>query len=326
MKLTKVLLLVLCLCLLISSLAVAEGKYDKIAFITAQKLGDQGVTDLSYGGFMKAAEEFGLETQVIETQKGEYEESIRAMAETGYDILVVMYTELVDATAKVAPDYPDVKFISILGQLEMDNVKGILGLEHEGSYLAGIEAGMISKTGHIGFIGGQDNAEINRFLAGYEQGALSVNPNIIVDSVYVGSFEDPAKGKDLAEMLYNQGCDIIYAAAAKSGLGMFDAAKESGGLCIGVDLDQNNVLPGQVIGSMTISYDKWIYDAIAETVAGNFTPGIFWYGIEGGNLALTLPSDDLYAVPKEVVEAVNAAIAGVASGAIVVDPVAMKDK
>ena len=145
MKLTKLLTLCLCLCMLIPAISLAEGEYDKIALVTAQKLGDQGVTDLCYSGFMKAAEELGLETQVVEVQKGEYEESIRAMAESGYDILVILQTELVDATIKVAPDYPDVKFISILGEIELDNVKGILGLEHEGSYLAGIEAGMLSE-------------------------------------------------------------------------------------------------------------------------------------------------------------------------------------
>lgn len=302
------------------------GKGQKAALVTAQKLGDQGVTDLCHSGFMKAAQEYGMETQVVEVQKGEYEESIRALCEDGYQIVVALNVELVDATSKVAPDYPDVDFILTLGEVELENLKCLLGQEHEGSYLAGVEAGMITKTNHIGFIGGQDNAEINRFLAGYEQGAKSVNPDIVVDPVYVGSFEDPTKGKDLALMLYNQGCDIVYSAAAKSGLGMFDAAKETGGLCIGVDVNQNDVLPGQVIGSMAIAYDKWIYDAMKESAEGRFEAGVFWNGLNGDNVYLALPTKEQYDLPEEVLKAVEEAKAKVASGEITVDPVAQKDK
>lgn len=303
-----------------------ETRSMKAALVTAQKLGDQGVTDLCHSGFMKAAEEYGMETQVVEVQKGEYEESIRALCEDGYDIVVALNVELVDATSKVAPDYPDVDFVLTLGEVELDNLKCLLGQEHEGSYLAGVEAGMITRTNHIGFIGGQDNAEINRFLAGYEQGAKSVNPDIVVDPVYVGSFEDPTKGKDLALMLYNQGCDIVYAAAAKSGLGMFDAAKESGGLCIGVDVNQNDVLPGQVIGSMAIAYDQWIYEAMKEIAEDKFEAGVFWYGVEGDHLYLALPTKDQYDLTKDVVDVVEDAKDRIVSGEITVDPVAEKDK
>ena len=298
----------------------------KAALVTAQKLGDQGVTDLCHSGFMKAADEYGMETQIVEVQKGEYEESIRALCEDGYDIVVALNVELVDATSKVAPDYPDVDFVLTLGEVELDNMKCLLGQEHEGSYLAGVEAGMITKTNHIGFIGGQDNAEINRFLAGYEQGAKSVNPDIVVDPVYVGSFEDPTKGKDLALMLYNQGCDIVYAAAAKSGLGMFDAAKETGGLCIGVDVNQNGVLPGQVIGSMAIAYDQWIYNAMKEIAEDRVEVGVFWYGLENDNVYLALPTKEQYDLPEDVLKAVEDAKEKVISGEITVDPVAEKDK
>lgn len=298
----------------------------KAALVTAQRLGDQGVTDLCYDGFMRAAKEFGYETQVVEVQKGEYEESMMALCEEGYDVLVTLWMELVDATAKVAPKYPNVKFISILGDIEQPNVMGILGKEHEGSYVAGVEAGYLSKAGHIGFIGGQDNPEINRFLAGYEQGAKSINPSIKVDAVYVGSFEDPTKGKDLALMLYNQGCDIVFAAAAKSGLGLFEAAKETGKYAIGCDVDQNDLVPGQVIGSMVIAYDKWIYSGMKQIAENQFKSGVFWYGVEGGNVGLILPPDDLFKVPEEVRKACEEATQKIASGEIVVDPVPSKDK
>jgi basic membrane protein A len=303
-----------------------EGKKLKAALVTAQRLGDKGVTDLCNEGFMKAAKEFGYETQVVEVQKGEYEESMRALAEEDYDVIVTLWMELVDATSKVAPQYPNVKFISVLGNIKQSNVMGILGKEHEGSYVAGVEAGMISKAGHIGFIGGQDNPEINRFLAGYEQGAKSVNPNIKIDAVYVGSFEDPTKCKDLALMLYNQGADIVYTAAAKSGLGMFDAAKETGKYAIGCDVNQNNLVPGQVIGSMTIAYDKWIYEGMKQVAKNAFKAGVYEFGVDGNYVGLTLPTDDQFKVPDDVKKACEEAAKRVANGEVKVDPIPSKDK
>lgn len=127
-------------------------------------------------------------------------------------------------------------------------------------------------------------------------------------------------------MLYNQGCDIVYAAAAKSGLGMFDAAKETGGLCIGVDVNQNGVLPGQVIGSMAIAYDQWIYNAMKEIAEDRFEVGVFWYGLENDNVYLALPTKEQYDLPEDVLKAVEDAKEKVVSGEITVNPVAEKDK
>lgn len=203
----------------VNGVIFAQDEKPKVAMVTAQRLGDKGVTDLCYDGFTRAAEDFNLDPNVVEVQKGEYQETLFALAESDYEVIVVLWAELVDATKEVAQYYPDTKFISILGNFDAENVKCALGEEHEGSYLAGMLAGLKTETDYIGFVGGSNNPEINRFLAGYQQGALAVNPDIKVDAVYVGSFEDPTKGKDLSLMLYNQGVDVVYAAAAKSGLG-----------------------------------------------------------------------------------------------------------
>lgn len=296
----------------------------KAAMVTAQRLGDKGVTDLCNEGFQKACGEFGFDGRVVEVQKGEYEETLRALAEEKYDVIVVLWGELVDATQKVAPSYPDTRFISILGDMEMDNVQCALGREQDGSYLAGVMAAMTTETKHIGFIGGSDNPEINRFLAGYQQGAWSVDPDIKIDAVYVGSFEDPTKGKELASLLYNQGCDIVYAAAAKSGLGLFDAAEEMGKYAIGCDVDQNDLVPGQVICSMTINYGNWIYNGMKQISEDAFVPGVTWYSLDGDNLALVLPEASVRETPAEIVAAISDARGKIISGEITVDGAAVK--
>ncbi|MCI8742107.1 MAG: BMP family ABC transporter substrate-binding protein, partial [Lachnospiraceae bacterium] len=183
----------------------------KAAFITPQALGDGSVTDLSYSGFTRAAEEYGMETQVVEVQVGEYEETLRSMAQEGYGLLVCLQPELVDAVCTVAPEYPDTLFFSMNGEIhDIPNVLGSANKEQEGSYLAGVTAALMSETGKIGAVIGQDMAQNNRYAAGYEDGAKAARPDIQVSILYAGTFEDPAKGKELALTLYNSGYDVVY--------------------------------------------------------------------------------------------------------------------
>ncbi len=248
----------------------------KAAFITPQALGDGSVTDLCYAGFTKAEEEFGIKGQVVEVQVGEYEETLRSMAQEGYQLLVCLQPELVDAVCTVAPEYPDTLFFSMNGEInDIPNVLGSANKEQEGSYLAGVTAALMSETGKIGAVIGQDMAQNNRYAAGYEHGAKAARPDIEVSIMYAGTFEDPAKGKELALTLYNSGYDVVYQVAAKTGLGVFEAAKElgEGHYVVGCDVDQSPLLPGQVIGSQITPYDTWVYAAMKDFAEGTFEGG-----------------------------------------------------
>lgn len=279
----------------------------KAAMVTAQPLGDKGVTDNTYEGFIKGCEEFGYEPTVVEVQAGEYEETLRALCQEGYDLIMPCWSALEDATSKVATEYPDSEFVLVFSEIELPNVKSLISKQEDGSYLAGVDAAMTAKDGHIGFIGGSDNPQINKFLAGYTQGAKSVNPDIKIDVTWVGSFDDPAKGKELALMMYDQGVEIIYVAAAASSTGVFDAAKETGKLVIGCDVDQNSIVPGQVIGSMIINYGNWVYQAFQERENGGLKFGAFKYGLENDGLDLLLPDASVYKTDDKIAAAVKEA-------------------
>lgn len=302
----------------------ASGKTKKAAMVTAQPLGDKGVTDNTHEGFLKGCEEFGYEPTVVEVQSGEYEETLRALAQEGYDLIMPCWSALEDATSKVAAEYPDSKFILVFSEIEVANVKSLISKQEDGSYLAGVDAAMTAKDGHIGFIGGSDNPQINKFLAGYVQGAKSVNPDIKVDVTWVGSFDDPAKGKELALMMYNQGVEIIYVAAAASSTGVFDAAKETGGMVVGCDVDQNNIVPGQVIGSMIINYGNWVYQAFQEEENGGLQFGAFKYGLENDGLDLLLPEENVYKTEDAIAAAVQEAKDKISSGEITADTTVAK--
>lgn len=307
-----------------SASAASGGKKLRAAFITPQKLGDKGPIDLAYSGFEKGGKEFGIEMQTVEANKGEYEESVRAMAQKGYDLIIALNPDLLDAVDRVAPDFPNTKFGMIIAEADHPNVTSVLSKEQEGSFLAGVLAASMSKTGKVGFLGGVDNPEINRFYAGYQQGAKAINPDIQVTPVYVGGFEDPTKGKELSLLLNGQGNDVVYQAAAKSGLGLFDAIKESGKYAIGVDVNQNDLVPGQVLGSMVIRYDQWIYNLMKQLSEGTLQAGITWHDLKDGMIDLETATPEQMPIPEDVLKSIADYKAKIVSGEIKVNDVPEK--
>ena len=127
--------------------------------------------------------------------------------------------------------------------VDLPNVQSIVFKEHEGSFLVGVLAAAASKTGKIGFVGGMDIPLIRRFACGYEQGAKHENAKVDILQNMTGTtpaaWNNPGKGGELARSQFDRGADVVYAAAGGTGIGVYQAAKDSGKLAIGVDSNQN---------------------------------------------------------------------------------------
>ncbi len=140
-----------------------------------------------------------------------------------------------------------------------DNIASVLFKEQEGSYLAGMLAGLVTTDTSIkginaepviGVIGGTKSAGIDKFIVGYIEGAKAANPDIDVKVAYSNNFADPTIGLQMAKAMFEQGADIVYHVAGGTGMGVIQAAKESGRYAIGVDTDQDGIAPGSVLTSM----------------------------------------------------------------------------
>ena len=110
-------------------------------------------------------------------------------------------------------------------------------IEEEGSFMAGVVAGIVTTMTElpginpeklIGAVGGDDDIVIRSFVYGYDQGAKYVDPEIQVKTIYVGTWDDPVKGKQAALQLYSQGVDVIFQIASLTGAGVIQAAQEVG--------------------------------------------------------------------------------------------------
>jgi len=159
----------------------------------------------------------------------------------------------------------------------LDGIKGTITnsgsidfKEEEGSFLVGALAGLMTKSNKIGFIGGLEVPLIKKFEVGFKAGVMSTNPDAQVLTTYAGSFSDPGKGKEIALSQYADGADVIYHASGGTGLGLFQAAQEKGAgyWAIGVDSDQYQLAPDNVLTSMMKRVDVAVFETIKEAKEG----------------------------------------------------------
>ena len=247
--------------------------------------GDKSFNDSAYNGLELAKEQLGINFDYIEPpgEGADREAALRQMAADPDVQLVIgvglLFTEDIAAIAK---DFPDKKFACIdynpqPGTEIPSNLSGIVFEEKKGSFLAGALAALESETGTIGFIGGMDSNIIRKFESGFVEGARYVKPDIRIISNFVGmtgsAFNDPAKGKELALGQYSRGADIIYQAAGASGLGVIEAARETGKLVICTDMALEWPAPKHMLTSINKAIDKAVLTTIDDAMNGQFQGG-----------------------------------------------------
>jgi basic membrane protein A and related proteins len=257
--------------------------------------GDQSFNDAAAKGLDQAVEEFGVESQEAEAADGEAEsareERLRTFAEAGFNPVIAVGFAYSESLAKVAPDYPEITFAIVDDEVAAgDNIANLVFAEEQGSFLVGAAAALKSKNDHVGFIGGVEVPLIQKFEAGFAAGAQEVNPDIKIERTYLtqppdfSGFGDPAKGKTAAEGMFDAGADIVYHAAGGSGGGLFEAAKESGNLAIGVDSDQYELVDASlqdvIMTSMLKNVDVAVYDFLSAVVNGENKSGVQRYDLE----------------------------------------------
>ncbi len=282
--------------------------------------GDKSFNDSALRGLSRAKEEGVIaDYKYIEPkQVSAAEKSLRFLAENDYDLVIGVGFMQEDAMKKVSKEFPDTNFAIVDTVVDNDNVRSLVFKEHEGSFLAGALAALmtthdeiegINQEQVVGFLGGMDVPLIHKFELGYTSGVEYVNENYDADVkskvAYVGSspsaFNNPAKGKEIALSQFEDGADVIYHAAGGSGGGMFSAAAKEGHYGIGVDSDQDYVEPGNILASMQKRVDNSVYKTVKDLKNGNFTAGAESYGLERNGVGLT-PLDGLGGMSQKALD------------------------
>jgi basic membrane protein A and related proteins len=277
---------------------------------------DKSFNQAGYNGAERWKKEGGKSYQEFEiTNPSQREQALRRMAERGANPVVGIGFSIGSAMEKVAKDFPKTQFAVIDAAVSAPNVQSVLFKEHEGSFLVGLMAGMASKTGKVGFVGGMDIPLIRKFSCGFEQGAKYANPKAEVTINMTGTtptaWNDPARGAELAKSQFASGVDVIFAAAGGTGMGVYQAAKDAGKLAIGVDSNQNHIQPGTMLTSMVKRVDLAVYTAFKGV-----TPGTTTLGLKDAGVDVALDDNNAKLVTPEMKKRVDEARADIVSGKI----------
>jgi basic membrane protein A len=284
---------------------------------------DKSFNESMYNGSEKFKAETGIAYGEFEiANEAQREQAIRNFADQGYSPIIAAGFAQAAAVEKVAKEYPDLKFAIVDMVVDLPNVQSIVFKEHEGSYLVGMLAGMASKSGKVGFVGGMDIPLIRKFGCGYAQGVKAAKADSTIFQNMNGdtgaAWNDPVKGGEITKGQMAQGADVVYAAAGATGLGVLQAAADGGALSIGVDANQNYLHPGKVLTSMLKRVDVAVYNVMKSGKDGTFTPGIKALGLAEDGVGYAMDDNNKDLVTAEMQAKVEAAKADIIAGKLAV--------
>ena len=294
-------------------------------------LGDEGFNDLAFAGISQAATELGGSGDVIESsEQAQYVPNLQQSVDAGANLTVGVGFLITDAIEEVAEANPDSNFVLIDAVADdargfdpgdpLPNVQSVLYAEHEAAYLAGIIAGMTTEADRLAYVGGIEIPPTVRFLSGFQQGVASVNADAEVTVSWVGAFDDPTTGKELSAAAYDDGADIVFEVAGLSGLGAYEEAKDRGAghWVLGTDTCKDQLAPDNYLTSATKDVAGSVFRAAQQVANGTFAGGVSVLDLQGGYVGVC--EKTFASLPAEIQDAVNAAVEGIKSGSITVDP------
>jgi ABC-type uncharacterized transport system permease subunit/basic membrane lipoprotein Med (substrate-binding protein (PBP1-ABC) superfamily) len=270
----------------------------KIGLVTdLGRIDDGTFNQYAYEGLMRAAEAFGLETDVVETEdRAGLERNIQQVIERGCRLLITIGSTMGAAIERLASRYTDVHFVIVDYQplSESRNVTGLVFAEDQAGFMAGALAGLMTEAGVVGFVGGEDIEPVRKYLTGFQNGLAHTNRSARLVSSFTESFTDRNAGRTAAGELLGQGADVLFAAAGGSGGTALQTAAQSGAWVIGVDQDEwlTTFASGQVQGadrlltSAVKQVDQAVYSAIEQALDGKLKPGLLTFDLADGGVGL----------------------------------------
>lgn len=283
-----------------------------------------GVDDKSFNqSAWEGMEEWGTEhgksegtdgySHIVSQDESQFVTNLNTALQNDFDLIYGIGFALQPAMSDVASQNPDQNFVIIDEQIDAENVASVLFKDQEAAFLAGVSAAHTTETGRVGFIGGMESDVISRFEAGFRAGVAAVDPEIIVDVTYVGSFDNEGLGRSTAATMYSNGADIIYHAAGAVGNGVFgeaidrmNAGSDQDLWVIGVDRDQEEegvYNDGNLTLTSTVKgVGAAVVDVTNQSMEGNFPGGqVTNYGLAEDAVGVTRGSlsDEAWAAVED---------------------------
>ncbi len=256
----------------------------KVALITPGSIADAAWNSGAYAGLNRIRDSLDVPISHIEARTpADQEEALRTYAAQGYAVVFGHGFEFQDPAERVSADYPNTVFVITSGQRVRGNVVPLIFRFSEATYLAGIVAGALTKSGMIGFVGGIELPPVKEGYEAWVAGARAMRPSVESRVTYLNNFDDAVAGREAALALMSVGADMLHHNADAAGIGVFQASKEKPGVYVfGANADQSALAPDRVIGSAVIDLPRAFLAIAQEIFEGDFEPRVESFGLGSG--------------------------------------------
>lgn len=263
----------------------------KIGVIHIMELGDQGYTFNHDQGVKKMLENLGLkENQYIpkfnidDLDVAATNAAIKELIEAGCQIIFGTSFSYGTQMVEAAKEHPEVIFCHATGSdahfNDLPNLHNYFAKIHQARYLAGIAAGLKTETNKLGYVAAHPYAEVISGFTAFYLGAKSVNPDVTMDVIYINSWGDAQKEREVAEALVNRGCDVISQHSDNVSPAL--AAQDKGAWHVGYNNDMVPAAPDASIISARIDWSIYMTYAVQCLLDGVEISVDWGKGIDSG--------------------------------------------
>ncbi|WP_221351378.1 BMP family ABC transporter substrate-binding protein [Streptomyces beigongshangae] len=270
----------------------AEGGGRSFTLVTPDPVGQNQFLKLAVDGVKAAAKAHdGTQKVYQSSDSASQQQNVQAAVDAAPDVVVLVGFEFADLVAQQAEAHPKQQFLVVdaCTAKTYANVSCAVFREHEGVYLAGAEAGLLSESGRVGAVDVLDTPQFRRYSDPFAAGAKKVAPKTSADTRFVGGqspFDDSARAKEQANSLLAKGTDHIMAAAAAGNYGVFEAAGAKKAYAYGVDVNQCTAAPGTVVDNVIKKTDVAVREGVEQVLDGKGGRTVS-YGLKEGGISLT---------------------------------------
>jgi basic membrane protein A and related proteins len=292
--------------------AEAKAAGGLVALVHTQAAGDAGPVDSMIAALKKLSGEQGFEMRAIYAQDAAtYESVFRSLADAGAAVIASTFNEVAEPFKALAPEYPNTKWIQIYGDPFDPPMANVVTVEYDyylGCYLSGIFASKVSNTGKIGYIGGISIPGLNADLNALKAAVAATNPAGTVTGAFAGSFQDPAKGHEIATQMYQDGIDYIQTDSAATDTGIIQAANEGQNRMVSaIDPAQYAIGPTTVAALVRLDFGQSLYNEVSKALGPDFKGGHTKTGLGTGVIDFILSPVWVEKGPPELVKKAQAA-------------------
>jgi len=296
----RILVIALALVMMFSMASVASAAFApipkediKVGFVYIGDVTDGGYTYAHHQGTLAMQAALGLrDDQIIvkknvsDTSNSDIEAALRELVDNGCNIIFTTSYGFMDVTAEMADEYPNVIFSHCSGWKSNDtNFNNYFGRIWEARYLAGIAAGLKTKTNHLGYVAAYgDVPEVVYSLDAYYLGAKSVNPNVTMTVKVLNTWYDPTLERQAADALLDMGCDVL--AQHCDTTGPVAAANERGVWAVGYNSDMSAAGPNSYLTAPVWNWGVYVTEAVQKVIDGTWTPENSLMGMKEGLVGL----------------------------------------